>query len=98
MADTSLYYRLKKLFSTNVIVRNVGGKKLKVADTDNIQAFMSNATRDRYTRVHTGTGLGSGQYGQNMAYQTQRIMLFRDYDLMDNDPIIASALDIYADE
>jgi hypothetical protein len=98
MADTSLYSRLKRLFSTNVIVRNVGGKKLRVADTDNIQAFMSNATRDRYSRVHTGTGFGNGQYGQNMAYQTQRIMLFRDYDLMDNDPIIASALDIYADE
>jgi hypothetical protein len=98
MADQNLYQRLKRLFSTNVIVRNVGGKQLKVADTDNIQAFMSNATRDRYSRVHTGTGMGSGQYGQNMAYQTQRIMLFRDYDLMDNDPIIASALDIYADE
>ena len=29
MADTSLFSRLKRLFSTNVIVRNVGGKKLK---------------------------------------------------------------------
>jgi hypothetical protein len=33
-----------------------------------------------------------------MAYQQVRIDLFRDYDGMDNDPIIASALDIYADE
>jgi hypothetical protein len=100
MADTSLYSRLKKLFSTNVIIRNVGGKELKVADTDNIQAFMSNAVRDRYQRIHAASGYATqgNQYGVNMAYQTQRIMLFRDYDIMDNDPIIASALDIYADE
>ena len=33
-----------------------------------------------------------------MAYQQVRRELFRDYDAMDNDPILASALDIYADE
>jgi hypothetical protein len=33
-----------------------------------------------------------------MAYHQVRRELFRDYDAMDNDPIIASALDIYADE
>ena len=37
MADKSLFGRLQRLFSTNVIVRNVGGKKLKVADTDQVQ-------------------------------------------------------------
>jgi capsid assembly protein Gp20 len=100
MSDKSLFARLKKLFSQNVVVRNVGGMQLKVADTDNIQAFMSNATRDRYSRLHAGSGYATGgnSYGVNMAYQTQRIMLFRDYDIMDNDPIIASALDIYSDE
>jgi hypothetical protein len=100
MADRSIYARLKRLFSTGVVVRQVGGKRLKVADTDNIQLFMSNAMRDRYARVHAASGYASmnGQYGLNMAYQTQRITLFRDYDVMDNDPIIASALDIYAQE
>ena len=33
-----------------------------------------------------------------MAYQQVRREVFRDYDAMDNDPILASALDIYADE
>jgi hypothetical protein len=99
MADRSLYARLKRLFSTNVIIRNVGGKQLKVADTDNIQSFMSNAMRDRYARIHASSGYNQGnQYGMNMAYQTQRIMLFRDYDMMENDPIISSALDIYSEE
>lgn len=102
MADTSVYGRLKRLFSTGVIVRNVGGKKLKVADTDNIQAVMSNAMRDRYARIYAGSGYGgvtpASNYSMNMAYQSQRIMLFRDYDIMDMDSIIHSALDIYADE
>ena len=33
-----------------------------------------------------------------MAYQQVRREIFRDYDAMDNDPIIASKLDIYSDE
>lgn len=100
MADTSIYSQLKKLFSSGVIVRNVGGKQLKVADTDNVQSFVSNAMRDRYSRIHAASGYGSSMnsYGTNMSYQTQRLTLFRDYDLMDVDPILSSALDIYADE
>jgi hypothetical protein len=101
MADTTFYARLKKLFSSGVIVRNVGGKKLKVADTDNLQATMSGAMRERYSRIHAMGGYGASpasSYAMNMAYQAQRIMLFRDYDVMDMDSIIHSALDIYADE
>ena len=29
--------RIRRLFSSNVIVRNVGGRKLRVIDTDDIQ-------------------------------------------------------------
>ena len=32
MAESKLRARLKRLFSTNVIVRHAGGKKLKIAD------------------------------------------------------------------
>jgi hypothetical protein len=101
MERGNLFFRLKKLFSTGVIVRHVGGKKLKVADTDSIQSYLSNAFRDRYSRIFSTAGMGNtwgNQYGLNMAYQTQRIMLFREYDIMDQDPIMHSALDIYADE
>jgi hypothetical protein len=101
MAEQNLFQRLKKLFSTGVIIRHVGGKQLKVADTDYIQSYLSNAYKDRYSRIFSTAGLGnswSNQYGLNMAYQTQRIMLFREYDIMDQDPIIHAALDIYADE
>ena len=102
MADTSVFGRLKKLFSTNTIVRNVGGKKLRIADTDQIQSFVNRRGVDRYHRVYQsatgGYGSSHGRYEASAAFQGARLQLFRDYDMMDNDPIIASVLDIYADE
>jgi hypothetical protein len=102
MADTSVFGRLKKLFSTNTVVRNVGGKKLNVVDTDQIQAFANRRGVDRYNRVYqSGTGGYGSHHGRMegaMAFQGARLQLFRDYDSMDNDSIISSVLDIYADE
>ena len=102
MADTSIYGRLRKLFSTNTVVRNVGGKKLKVADTDNVQSFINRRGIDRYHRVYSsmtgGYGSHQGRYESAAAFQGSRLQLFRDYDMMDNDPIISSVMDIYADE
>tara|TARA_R110000796_G_C14282827_1_gene402913 strand:+ start:211 stop:432 length:222 start_codon:yes stop_codon:yes gene_type:complete len=37
MADKSILSRLQRLFSTDVIIRNVGGNQLKVADINQIQ-------------------------------------------------------------
>ena len=37
MADTSLFGRLRRLFSNDVIIRNIGGNELKVADVNKIQ-------------------------------------------------------------
>jgi hypothetical protein len=53
--------------------------------------------RDRYTKLQRSY-YETNQGAQSMAYHQVRRELFRDYDAMDNDPIIASALDIYADE
>lgn len=86
---------LKRLFSTDVVVRNVGGKRLKVVDTDNIQ--YSSRLKDRFSRMHTMYSDYTSKYN-NIGFQTARLELFNDYDTMENDPIIASALDIYADE
>ena len=96
----NLYKKLKRLFSTNVIVRNVGGSKLKVMDTSRMQAFTSRTLYDRYNRIHY-QHFGphtANRTEHGLAYQGARLQLFRDYDIMDNDAIIASALDIYADE
>jgi hypothetical protein len=94
----SLYARLKRLFSTDVIVRNVGGKQLKIKDTDNIMyATDRNSLRDRFNRIRS-TAYNAYTRDFALSYQAARMDLFRDYDTMDMDPIIASALDIYADE
>lgn len=93
-----LFTRLKKMFSTDVIVRNVGGKRLKIIDTDEIQyATDRNSLRDRFNRLRSST-YNLHNRDMSMAYQAARLELFRDYDVMDMDPIIASALDIYSDE
>jgi hypothetical protein len=86
------------MFSTDVLVRHVGGKKIKVIDTDEIQyATDRNSLRDRFNRLRSST-YNLHNRDMSMAYQASRLELFRDYDVMDMDPIIASALDIYSDE
>jgi hypothetical protein len=95
MADKSFFGRLQKLFSTKTIVRKTA-KGIKVIDTDEYQSISTNLI-DRYNRMRTPQYSG-GLIESAMAYQQVRIDLFRDYDGMDNDPIISSALNIYSDE
>ena len=100
MADTRLFTRLKRLFSNDVIIRNVGGKQLKIMDTDRIQKYGNLATNslyDRFTRLHKPVG-SSLQYNPTLNYQSMRLQLYSDYEAMDHDPIIAAALDIISDE
>jgi len=96
MAQTDLFSRLKRLFSTNTIVRNIGGRKLKIVDTGQLQSNIQTNLVDRYTKLYSNMQ----QYGYNdQLYQQQlRLGLFKDYESMDSDSIIASALDIYSDE
>jgi len=99
MADKSFFGRLQTLFSTNTIVRKVGANKLRVIDVNKAQATNSLATNrlvDRYNKLHSSTTTMT--YNQYQTFQTQRISLFTDYETMDEDSIISSALDIYADE
>jgi len=95
MADRSVFSRLQKLFSTNTIVRKTT-KGVKVVDTDEYQSMTTNLV-DRYMKLRMAS-YGGGLVESSLAYQQVRIDLFRDYDSMDMDPIIASALDIFADE
>lgn len=96
MADKSLFSRLRRLFSTNVIVRNVGGRKLRVSDTSRTQALNKSNLVDRYQKIFTGAGLSG--YSDALLTKSMRLNLFKDYESMDTDAILSSALDIYADE
>ena len=99
MADTSVFTRLKRLFSTDVLIRNVGGNKLKVLDFSNYQQtgqVETNSMIDRFNRLYTTNQMPV--YNPALNYQTLRTQLYSDYEAMDTDAIIASALDILADE
>ena len=97
MADTTFFNRLKKLFSTKAIVTVDASGKRKVFDADERQQTNLSSLKDRYTKIQKSFYEQAGG-AQSMAYHQVRRELFRDYDAMDNDPIIASALDIYSDE
>ena len=100
MADTRLFSRLKRLFSTDVIIRNEGGE-LKVMDINKIQQsgdYETNALVDRFNRIYTNSHTSIYGYQSSFNYQTLRPTLYSEYDAMDTDAIVASALDILADE
>ena len=102
MADKGLFPRLQRLFSTEVIIHNVGGNQVKTIDTDRIQTsgeFATNSLMSRLQGVYQNPG-STSLYGAqfNMNYQYLRTQLYSDYDIMDQDAIVASALDIIADE
>lgn len=99
MADLSLFNRLRRLFSSDVIIRNIGGNELKVIDTNKIQKsgkYQTNSLLDRFSRLYVYNNRNI--FNPNLNYQTLRIQLYSDYEAMDTDPIIASALDVVADE
>ena len=101
MANTDIFTRLKRLFSTDVIIRNEGGNDIKVVDINSIQnsgQYQTNSLSDRYSRIYSQNA--TSLYGQqlNVNYQYLRAQLYSDYDVMDTDAIIASALDIVSDE
>ena len=98
MADKSFFGRLQNLFSSSTIIRKAGDKKLKVVDINKVQSTSRLATNrlvDRFNRLYSSEK--SFGYNQISNYHTARIQLFTDYEMMDEDSIISSALDIYAE-
>ena len=99
--DTSLTARLKRLFSSNVVIRRVGKHKLKVIDGDHMQSVGSRTNTgyvDRYTRLHGTRQHTYTTYSPHHNYYSSKLELYTEYETMDMDSIIASALDIYSDE
>jgi hypothetical protein len=95
-SNNSFFERMRKLFATNVIVKREDGKT-KVVDTEQSQGQSNlKSLKDRFYKLQAGYQYNALQ--TQLSYQTIRRELFLDYDAMDQDPIIASALDIYADE
>ena len=106
MAESGLRSALQTLFSSNVVVHNVGGDQIKVVDTSGIQSTAQNymgSGPNIHSGKSSGSGLmggmsGMGQSGGAYADSLPRRRLYHDYELMDKDPIVSSALDFYASE
>jgi hypothetical protein len=99
MAERNLFNSLQRLFSTDILVRNIGGDELKIADINHIQStgkYQTNSLLDRFSRLYIYNN--KNIFNPNLNYQTLRIQLYSDYEAMDTDPLIASTLDILADE
>ena len=99
MAERNLFTSLQRLFSTDILIRNVGGTELKIADINQIQTtgkYQTNSLLDRFSRLYIYNN--KNIFNPNLNYQTLRIQLYSDYEAMDTDPLIASTLDILADE
>ena len=94
----NIFGTLKRVFSNDVVIRRIGPKKFKVIDTYNTQAMgmlSTNYLSQRYSNLFTYNSYG---FNQTVSIQAQRLLLFREYEMMDQDPILASALDLYAEE
>lgn len=85
-----IFTALKRVFSTGLIVSDVKNDSIKVIDTQRTQAYSKRNTF--FSKLHRN------QYYQSTLaqnYSINRLALYRDYDMMDSDPILSSALDIY---
>ena len=98
----NILVRLGKLFQNQLVIRKSSDGQLTVKDVNFMQSGLTSNFVDRYQKVMGSYNTSMGRYAakQNAknAFDMQRKELFRDYELMDEDPIISSALDIYSDE
>ena len=100
MVDKSLFGRLQRLFSTQVVVRRIGKGKTRAIDTQRLQSqgnIKGTSYYDRYGRLHSSRQNWE-TYNNQYNYSSNRMELYTDYEAMDKDSIIASVLDIYSDE
>lgn len=99
---SSFQERLSRLFSRKVIIKRVAGNRLKTFDVSNTQSYGSRSMKyDRYTWSSNKNTLSISGWGSgytNAEIEAARKNLYQDYEKMDSDAIISSALDIYADE
>jgi len=100
MAEKNVFQGLRDLFRSNIVIKKNKKGRLVVKDVDMTQTALLSNFVDKYSKVMNNSWGAAHAAAQNQrsAYDVARKELFRDYELMDSDPIISSALDIYSDE
>jgi Bacteriophage T4-like portal protein (Gp20) len=99
---TTFQQTLSRLFTRNVVVTKRPGKRLKTFDVNKTQSTGSPDPQNAKARWRNGRSPASfsgwGSSFVNHEIEALRKMLYLDYELMDTDGIVTSALDITADE
>jgi len=94
---------LQRLFSQKVIIKRLPGNRLKTVDFDKLQSI-GNSLTGKFSGVRSSLnnksyyGTGYGSQSDRSIIDTTRNTMYIDYESMETDPILAAALDIYADE
>lgn len=104
MAENNTFFdKMKRIFSTSSSIVNVGGNKIKLLDLRNKQ--LSNLPNnipyydfERYGRLYQTLYNNPYNNANAFNYQIAKIELYKAYESMDRDSIIASILDIFSDE
>ena len=89
-----IFTALKKVFSTGMLVQHVQGNEVRVIDTQRAQAY-TRRNNDYISKLRKGL-IYNTSLSQN--YIINRLALYRDYDMMDTDPIVSAILDVYVFE
>ena len=100
MADQgNIFQRLGSLFRSNIIVRKTKDNRIVVKDVDYSQLGLTSNFIDKYNKLfNTRQGQYVNAQNARATYAVAKVDLYKDYELMDQDPIISSALDVYSDE
>ena len=100
--DKSFLGRLKRMFSQQTIVTHINNNQIKVLDLNKYQqtgGLQTNYFTDRFTRLYQGNNNIVGAFGSSVVGFQQGILrsqLYAEYEMMNQDAIISSALDILA--
>ena len=97
MADQgNIFQRLGSLFRSNIIVRKTKDNRIVVKDVDYSQMGLTSNFIDKYNKLfNTRQGQYVNAQNARATYAVAKVDLYKDYELMDQDPIISSALDVY---
>lgn len=94
---------LRKLFSRNIIITNLPGNRLRAFDVNKLQSAGNKNNSNVYSRSKFRSSNKYSTWGYSggntrFDIESLRNTMYMDYEIMDKDSIISSALDIISDE
>ena len=97
---TSYFDRLNKLFTRSIRVHIKGKDEIHNLDINKLQQYSNLETNRSVTSKYSSMRRSYGDYHQSysLGANIQRTDIYIDYEAMDRDSLLSTALDIYAEE